>query len=294
MNEFAVLDIGYLHYDNYIRVRVRSSTAVHLTCYFTDKTPVRHKATRLVRGATISAGAYWCFVGYLQVEQDEAGDTLIHTFTVPDWSFGQVKWCLFQGTISGVESPSVSPYFKHAHNNWPVASLILRPGGQGVACQIKFGTPYGCPNHWDNVNEAVPDEDASQVASFWITTTFYQSDFYTFANLPPASALIDRITLTLRLRRQGGMAYVRLFYYQLYLAGSYDLTGPYAIGNINYADFTKAYVANPFTSQRWTFSEVSALQAGLAIRSYWGVGWSSYALCTQVFLTIHFDFLIQP
>jgi hypothetical protein len=60
-------------------------------------------------------GAYFCFNAWLAVEQNEAGDTLIHTFNVTPWVFCQTKYFAFRGTVADVLSPSVSCIFKHHH-----------------------------------------------------------------------------------------------------------------------------------------------------------------------------------
>ena len=75
---------------------------------------------------TLPWGVYYCFVAWQSVEQTEAGDTLIHTFEVPDWSYCQIKWLAFRGTVAGELSPSVSPIFKHHHPGMPTI-LTLYP-----------------------------------------------------------------------------------------------------------------------------------------------------------------------
>ena len=115
MNNFAVLDINYLHFSTHILIRNTSNNPCHLTCYYTDKKPRRHKTSRNERGLTLPWGAYFCFVAWQTVEQLEPGDTLTHTFAVPDWSYCQTKWFAFRGTVASVLSPSVSALFKHHH-----------------------------------------------------------------------------------------------------------------------------------------------------------------------------------
>jgi hypothetical protein len=64
---------------------------------------------------TLPWGVYYCFVSWQSVEQQEAGDTLIHTFEVTPWVFCETKWFAFRGTVAGELSPSVSPIFHHHH-----------------------------------------------------------------------------------------------------------------------------------------------------------------------------------
>lgn len=115
MNNFAALTIAYLHLTTAIVITIKTNNPCHLTCYYTDKEPHRHRTARNQRGLTIPWGVYYCFVAWLSVEQIEAGDTLIHTFEVAPWSYCQTKWFAFRGTIADVLSPSVSCLFKHHH-----------------------------------------------------------------------------------------------------------------------------------------------------------------------------------
>lgn len=121
LQHFAVLEVSYLYKPTSIVITCTTNNPCHLTCYYTDKPPVRHATSRVVRGLSLPWGAYWCFVAYKEVEQQEAGDTLTHTFEVPDWSYCQTKWFCFRGTVSGEISPSVSALLKHHHPGVPPA-----------------------------------------------------------------------------------------------------------------------------------------------------------------------------
>lgn len=115
MNNFAVMDIAFTHYAAGLKIVLPTNNPCHLTCYYTPTKPRRHKAFRTLRGLTTTWGSYWCYVGWLTVEQNEPGDTLTHTFDFPQWIFCQTNWLAFRGTVNGQTSPSVSPIFKHHH-----------------------------------------------------------------------------------------------------------------------------------------------------------------------------------
>ncbi len=116
MNNFAVLDISYTHNPTAIVITIETNNPCHLTCYYTDKEPGRHRTSRNQRGLTLPWGAYYCFVAWQTIEQTEPGDTLSHTFEIPDWSYCQTKWFAFRGTVAAVLSPSVSALFEHHHS----------------------------------------------------------------------------------------------------------------------------------------------------------------------------------
>ncbi|MBA7580709.1 hypothetical protein ES708_22603 [subsurface metagenome] len=115
LQHFAVLTIAYSHTATSVIITITTNNPCHLTCYYTDKAPGRHRTARNQRGLTLPWGAYYCFVAWKEVEQIEAGDTLIHTFEIPDWSYCQTKYHAFRGTVAGELSPSVSALFKHHH-----------------------------------------------------------------------------------------------------------------------------------------------------------------------------------
>lgn len=115
LQHFAVLTISYFHLASSIFIVTNTNNPCHLTLYYTDKEPVRHPTSVVKRGLALPWGAYWCFVAWNTVEQQEAGDTLIHTFEVPDWSYCQIKWFTFRGTVASELSPSVSALLKHHH-----------------------------------------------------------------------------------------------------------------------------------------------------------------------------------
>ncbi len=122
LQHFAVLTIAYSHTATSIIITITTNNPCHLTCYYTDKEPGSHRTSRNQRGLTLPWGVYYCFVAWQSVEQIEPGDTLTHTFEIPDWSYCQTKWLAFRGTVAGELSPSVSPIFQHHHPGVPLPS----------------------------------------------------------------------------------------------------------------------------------------------------------------------------
>ncbi len=116
LDHFAIMSIAYQRFISGIQVLTATNNPCHLTLYYTASTPLTHKVTRIQRGLPTPWGAYWCFAGWTAVPQDEAGDTLNHTFSMPDWSFCLTRWFTFRGNVAGVLSPSCGPIIKH-HND---------------------------------------------------------------------------------------------------------------------------------------------------------------------------------
>ncbi|MBA7638326.1 hypothetical protein ES703_45980 [subsurface metagenome] len=115
IDHFATTDLLYIPFETHVRLKLATSVPCHLTCYYTDKKPLKHPTERVIRGATLLDGTYFCFVAWKSVEQLEPGDTLYHTFEVPDWVYCQVRWFTFRGTVDEVDSPSIGPIFSYHH-----------------------------------------------------------------------------------------------------------------------------------------------------------------------------------
>ncbi|MBA7593023.1 hypothetical protein ES708_35232 [subsurface metagenome] len=92
-------------------ITLTTNVPCHLWLYWTNKPPWTHKKTALSRGLLIDEYAYWCFVAWHKIEQDEDGDTLVHTFLWLGWAEGETRWFRFHGEIDGQESPSDSPIY---------------------------------------------------------------------------------------------------------------------------------------------------------------------------------------
>lgn len=102
-----------IHLTGYI-FTVRTDTHCHLFMRWTLEKPRTHKDPVLRRGVYFPERVRFCFVEYEDNEQEEAGDTLTHTFIKLDWPGCQTRYFYFWGTVAGEVSPSESPLFsKH-------------------------------------------------------------------------------------------------------------------------------------------------------------------------------------
>ena len=67
------------------------------------------------RGLSMTEEYYFCFVGYQDFDESQAGDRLIHFFVIPEWPYCKTKWFYFYGSQAGWYSISTSAWFKY-HN----------------------------------------------------------------------------------------------------------------------------------------------------------------------------------
>lgn len=283
LQNFAAVNITYTHWDLGLTICLATDVPCHLTCYYTDKEPLKHHTSAVIRGLAVPWHTYFCFVAWKEVEQNEYGCTLYHTFDIPNWQQSQTKWFTFRGAVDLARSPSIGPIFKHHHPGGYPRIEYLYPNAAGDLCQILIGVPHPCPDHWKNCFEHPPDEDASYVSSISGATTAYYRDLYNLETKPFGK--IKSVTISARLRRPLGMAYTHLATVCAQVNGFFYQT-PYLQLPFNYANFTRTDLVNPQTLAPWTQSDIDSLQAGCTIRCYWGVGWYAYGHCTQIFARV--------
>ncbi|MBA7535572.1 hypothetical protein ES705_27830 [subsurface metagenome] len=102
--EHTLTATGYKHV-------VKTNVPCHLWLRWTLTHPHIHSKTVLIRGLRLKDDVRFCFVTYHDNEQEEAGDTLIHTFTKEPWPHCETRYFYFHGTIGGQISPSTTAIF---------------------------------------------------------------------------------------------------------------------------------------------------------------------------------------
>jgi len=110
-------------------VELWSSTPCHLTLRWTAIEPVKTLHPKQKRGAFWYYDNKLCFVEWSDIEQIEAGDTLIHTFLWPGWAVCLTRWFIFVGTVGGLTSPSNTAIFS-AHYEGAVDMITLGKFGE--------------------------------------------------------------------------------------------------------------------------------------------------------------------
>lgn len=128
---FAVLSIAYDDGAEGIRIRCTTDVACHLFCRISTKPPRKHRIPVIVRGYPLRDDYRWCFTVYHDNEQEEDGDTPVHSFIKVPWPFCETRYFYFWGTVAGVVSPSTSPLFKKHRSQvgerqpWEFTLIIL-------------------------------------------------------------------------------------------------------------------------------------------------------------------------
>ncbi|MBA7698089.1 hypothetical protein ES703_106764 [subsurface metagenome] len=102
-----------------VDVVLTTDVPCHLWLFYTFKEPWVHPMASIQRGLNVPWHAYWCYVSWIVIEQEEAGDTLQHTFIITGLVTCNTIWYRFHGNVGGVPSPSDSAIFEK-HYTKPV------------------------------------------------------------------------------------------------------------------------------------------------------------------------------
>ncbi len=291
MNNFAVLDLAYTHYDTGIYICVKTDIPCHLTCYHTTKAPRRHRTSRIQRGLTLPWGVYFCFVAWQEVEQIEPGDTLYHLFNVSPWMVLSTKWFAFRGTINEELSPSVSAVFEHWHPGGLPMSVTLRVYFPGDLCDPRItGTGPDCPDHWQSVTTLPGYDPAWHLVGATINSRWgYDSYLVERGEL----GTIVSVTHWMKIKANVAHAFVRVVAHLLRINGTSYIT-QLSTGTVNWTYRSKIYSLNPDTGQAWTQSDLDTLQPGVGVRrsSAFSAGGTGY--CDEVYIVVERGIICPP
>lgn len=86
-SHFRIQDIAYTQGCHAVTVLTHTDVKCHKYLRFTDKSPRKHPRTLLRRGLLTQYDLRQCFVAYHDIEQEEPGDTLQHTFILENLIF---------------------------------------------------------------------------------------------------------------------------------------------------------------------------------------------------------------
>ena len=111
---WALLDLKYEYLDDGFKITATTDVPCHLYCRMTKIPPEEHSKPTFRRGIQLPGDVRFCFVVYEDNEQEEAGDTLAHTFLKGSWPVCEHRWFYFVGFIDGTPSVSQSCIF-HFH-----------------------------------------------------------------------------------------------------------------------------------------------------------------------------------
>lgn len=112
MEFWAVLSIDYTFICTGYIITAVSDIPCHLWMRYSTVEPQKHIKPIMRRGAPVGSVIDQCFVAYHDNEQEEAGDTIIHTFIKEPWAYCETRWFYFRGRVAGSPTRSAGPIFK--------------------------------------------------------------------------------------------------------------------------------------------------------------------------------------
>lgn len=187
------------------------------------------------------------------------------------------------GSIATIEEAVSQPYWESILI--PVEDIEnLSPNGVGTTTQLTPIPGTGEAN-WEDVDDPVgnPDDDTTRVLT---DQTTYQKDTYAMANHSEGHGIITKVTVNFRAmgsdNTTGDKAKAVIRTHSMDYEGSVnDLT-------TSYADYSAEWTTNPNTSDNWTWSEVDALAAGIALKRE---GTTGNVRCTQVYVEVTYEYI---
>ena len=155
-----------------------------------------------------------------------------------------------------------------------VETQTLRPNGAGSYNQILYPTYlYAGKYHWEIVSN-----QALEGASYPVhdERTAYYVDTYALPNPVRKGAVTNvRVYMTCQGRP-------RYSYFKTVIYNGSSLQYGSEQGSSAWTNFYTDYATNPWTGNPWTWDELDALQAGVAVKA----GSSTYAECGEVWVEV--------
>ncbi|MBA7537482.1 hypothetical protein ES705_29751 [subsurface metagenome] len=129
---FAILTKDVSQAAGVVTVTITTNESVHCWLKWTAY-PIRlHLQELMTRGVFWLKDPYYCFVVWNDIEQNEPGDTLTHTFTWPDWTVCITRRYLFYGEEAGNLSPSTWGIYSYHYVPEPVEAYFYSDPGSGL------------------------------------------------------------------------------------------------------------------------------------------------------------------
>jgi hypothetical protein len=167
--------------------------------------------------------------------------------------------------------------------SWTISSEVLRPIGEkyvGIPDETGPGSL-----HWDKVDDVTPDDSATYVSNDNDYSGAY--DLYELSNT--SSTLTEQIVnVTMTVRCMKSYAGSDTYFYKYFSVNTHGTV--YQLGwsglTTTWANYTYGMSLNPYTNQRWNWTEIQDLQAGAYVHTGSGTSWSG---CTQVYVTVYYS-----
>jgi len=111
---FSVRHIQQIILEDGYEIIITTDVPCHLWMRWSTQEPRIHIVPILRRGIEMHGNTYFCFTVFKDNEQEEVGDTIIHTFIKLNWPECETRYFYFTGKIDNIDVPSTTAIFsKH-------------------------------------------------------------------------------------------------------------------------------------------------------------------------------------
>ena len=169
-----------------------------------------------------------------------------------------------------------------------MAVETLRPNAAGDECNINAQAGAGCPDHYQNVDEAMADDSATYVRAY---SNDWLRDLYNLDDHSVGSGTVNKITVYARCDLNTSSP--QLPSLKICIKSGTGNGDPDTVSEGSeqtltgsWADYSEEWQNNPATGSAWTWQEIDKLQAGVSIRSPQVSGYMTYV--TQVYVEVDY------
>ena len=122
----SVRDIDFHASSDGVRIRVTTDVPSHLFVRLSLQQPWVHMQPSIRRGVAFAEDVRFCFTVFEDNEQEEAGDTLLHTWWKTNWPVCTTKWLYVWGSRAGeICASTTAPFHYHNAGVAPVPHVVL-------------------------------------------------------------------------------------------------------------------------------------------------------------------------
>lgn len=142
VGNWAVLSMMFNELADGYEIIVTTDIPCHLFMRWSTSIPLKHGKAKVVRGLSVMSGTRFCFVAWTENEQEEAGDTYIHTFIKLGWAVCVTRWFYFTGTKQVEEMPSSTAVFWRHRTQTAFVQYFKEPWTAEIAPPPTFASKY--------------------------------------------------------------------------------------------------------------------------------------------------------
>lgn len=297
---WAITDIDWSAKPNWSRAILFTNTPCYITGFKTSKYPLPTIKWGISRGAYTRCVPHWTVGRATPKQQNEAGDTYIHTIDFPGMGTDRGYAFIFTATIASQLSMSVSPIFRHINGGGTTTAITIFPIGPGALCDVGAGT-WPCPFHFMNINESPPDYETSMLWDERTGGNFPLNGKGDLYQMPPLSSpqkyhFIDQLRVYAICKKDHGAIWGCINPQESYVPQLKIPGMPYFYGSASmmpatwgqWQSFIDLWDKNPFTNQDWWYPDIDNMQVGLQLQRPCFSGVRIYTYCTQLYLYIRY------